>query len=104
MDGPQHQTAEIQNNGYSPQYATAAYFRGAGISGIQKNIMVAGFAAAEITSREAAGLLFINQDEVWVVKTQGVGAPSLLHEVASRLKLSHLMDGHHVRRIPGVAC
>jgi hypothetical protein len=30
-----------------------------------------------------------DEDEVWVVIAKGVGAPSLLHEVASRLKLSH---------------
>jgi hypothetical protein len=88
MEGPQHQTVEILKHGYSPQYATAAYLQRAGISGNQKNITIAGFPAVEIASAEAAGLSFVNEDEVWVVKTKGIGAPSLLHEVASRIKLS----------------
>jgi hypothetical protein len=88
MEGPQHQTVEIQKSGYSPQYETAAYLRGAGISGIQKNITFAGFPAVEITSPEAAGLSFVDKDEVWIVKAKGADAPSLLHKVVSRIKLS----------------
>ena len=88
MEGPQHQTVEIQKSGYSPALEAAAHLRGAGISGIQKNITVAGFPAVEITSPEAAGLSFVDKDEVWTVKAKGADAPSLLHEVASRIKLS----------------
>ena len=89
MEGPQHQTVEIHKNGYSPQFETAAYWQRAGISGARKNITVAGFPAVEITSPEAAGLSFVNEDEVWMVKSEGVNAPSLLHEVASRLKFPY---------------
>jgi hypothetical protein len=89
MEGQQHQTVEIHKNGYSPRFETAAYRQRAGISGARKNITVAGFPAVEITSPEAAGLSFVNEDEVWIVKAKGVDAPSLLHEVASRLKLPY---------------
>jgi hypothetical protein len=88
MEGPQHKTVEIQKSVYSPQYEAAAYLRRAGISGIQKNITVAGFPAVEITSPEAAGLSFVDKDQVWTVKTKGANAPSLLHEVASSVKIS----------------
>jgi hypothetical protein len=42
----------------------------------------------EITSPEAAGLSFVDKDQVWTVKTKGANAPSLLHEVASSVKIS----------------
>jgi hypothetical protein len=89
MEGPRHQTVEIQKHGYSPRYEAAAYLQRAGISGIQKKITFAGFPAVEIASPEAAGLSFVNEDEVWVVKAKGVDALSSLHEVASRMKLSY---------------
>jgi hypothetical protein len=89
MEGPQHQTVEILKHGHSPQHETASYLQAAGISGTRKDITVAGFPAVEIASPETAGLAFVNEDEVWVVKAKGVDAPSLLHEVASQMKLSH---------------
>jgi hypothetical protein len=42
----------------------------------------------EILSSEAEGLSFLNEDEVWIVKAKGADARSLLHEVASQIKLS----------------
>jgi hypothetical protein len=36
MEGPQHQTVEIQKGGFSTEYETAAHLRGSEIPGIQK--------------------------------------------------------------------
>jgi len=72
-----------------PGLKAAACLRRTGVSGTPKSISVAGFRAEEITLPEASGLAFVHGDEGWVVLAKGVDAPSLLHEVAARLKLSH---------------
>jgi hypothetical protein len=91
MEGLQHQTVEIQKLPYSPHDADdpARYLKLSGISGDPKSVLVSGFSGFEITSHSYAALSLINEDEVWLVRARGSNAPSLLHEVASRMEFSH---------------
>jgi hypothetical protein len=91
MEGLQHQTVEIQKLPYSPHDADdpARYLKLSGISGDPKSVLVSGFSGFEITSPSYAALSLVNEDEVWLVRARGSNAPSLLHEVASRMEFSH---------------
>jgi Transglutaminase-like superfamily len=91
MEGPKHQKVEVRKLPYSPQNGTdpAVYLRQAGISGVQKRKRVSDFRGLETNSPEDAGLSFVDEDEVWIVRVKGADAPSVLHEVAFRMKLSH---------------
>ncbi|HEU0005273.1 MAG TPA: transglutaminase-like domain-containing protein [Terriglobia bacterium] len=90
MEGPQHQTVEIQKLPYSPRSGTdpVVYLRQAGISGVQKRIRVSDFPGLETSSPEDAALSFVDEDQVWIVRAKGTDAPSVLHEVAFRMALS----------------
>jgi Transglutaminase-like superfamily len=90
MDGPQHQTVEIQKLPYSPRSGTepASYLRQVGITGVQKRVRVSDFLGLETSSPEDAGLSFVDEDQVWIVRAKGTDAPSVLHEVAFRMTLS----------------
>jgi len=90
MEGPQHQTVEIQKLPYSPRSGTepTGYLRQTGISGVQKRIRVSDFPGLETSSPEDAGLSFVDEDQVWIVRAKGADAPSVLHEVAFRMTLS----------------
>jgi hypothetical protein len=90
MEGPQHQTVEVQKHGYSPRNGTepTGYLRQIGISGVQKSIRVSDFPGLETSSPKDAALSFVDEDEVWIVRVKGAGAPSVLHEVGLRMTLS----------------
>ena len=91
IQGPKHQIIEIHKSLYSPQFETepAEYLRRVGISGIQKNLKVSGFSGLEISSPDNAGLVIVDEDQVWVLKATGAEAPFWLHEITSRMKLTH---------------
>ena len=90
MEGPQHQTVEIQKLTYSPKIGTepAGYLSQTGISGVQRRIRVSDFPGLETSSPEDAALSFVDEDQVWIVRSKGAHAPSVLHQVASRMRLS----------------
>jgi hypothetical protein len=45
-------------------------------------------AGVEISWPEQAGMVFIDQDQVWILESRGADASRRLREVAGRMKLS----------------
>ena len=97
---------EIRKLQPSPRDANepAHYLQPAGISGDGKSIKVDGFSGAEIILPDKAGLSFVNEDEVWAVIAKGIDAPSLLHNVASRVKISNSGRNLNYRKIQNNFC
>jgi hypothetical protein len=91
MEGPSHQIIEVQKSQYLPQFETrpAEYLRRAAISGVQYKIKISGSVGFEISSSEKAGLVILDEDQVWILKATGAEAPFWLSEVASRMRFAH---------------